>query len=124
MTLTTGMITREWIAIHRKHHARCETAEDPHSPQFYGIWRVLFGGVGLYRAEALNEDTLETYGRGAPDDWVERNVYSRFRYTGVFITLAIDLLLFGWVGIAIPEADYPRIATLRQAVPYLEAVLP
>jgi stearoyl-CoA desaturase (delta-9 desaturase) len=99
--LTTGMVTREWIAIHRKHHARCETAEDPHSPQFYGIWRVLFGGVLLYRTEALNKETLEVYGRGAPEDWIERALYSRHRYTGVFITLAIDLLLFGWVGIAI-----------------------
>jgi stearoyl-CoA desaturase (delta-9 desaturase) len=99
--LTTGMVTREWIAIHRKHHARCETAEDPHSPQIYGIWRVLFGGVGLYRTEARNQDTLEIYGRGAPNDWLERHIYDRRRYTGVMITLAIDIVLFGWVGLVI-----------------------
>ena len=99
--LTTGMVTREWIAIHRKHHARCETAEDPHSPQIYGIWRVLFGGVGLYRTEALNQETLEVYGRGAPNDWLERHVYSRHRYAGLLLTLVADLVLFGLPGIAI-----------------------
>jgi stearoyl-CoA desaturase (delta-9 desaturase) len=99
--LTTGMVTREWIAIHRKHHARCETTEDPHSPQTYGIWRVLFGGVGLYRTEALNRETLENYGRGAPNDWLERNVYSKHRHAGLLLMLVIDLLLFGVVGIAI-----------------------
>src|SRR3954469_11669239 len=66
--LTTGMVTREWIAVHRKHHARCETPEDPHSPQVYGIWRLLFAGAGLYRHEAAKEATLDTYGRGAPND--------------------------------------------------------
>jgi stearoyl-CoA desaturase (Delta-9 desaturase) len=96
--LTTGMVTREWVAIHRKHHARCETAEDPHSPQVYGIWRVLFGGVGLYRTEAFKKDTLETYGRGTPDDWLERHVYSRYRFSGLGITLLVNLVLFGWVG--------------------------
>jgi stearoyl-CoA desaturase (delta-9 desaturase) len=99
--LTTGMVTREWVAIHRKHHARCETLEDPHSPQVYGIWRLLFGGVGLYRNEARNNETIETYGRGTPDDWLERNVYGRYRFLGVGITLAIDLVLFGWVGLVI-----------------------
>jgi len=99
--LTTGMVTREWVAIHRKHHARCETTEDPHSPQVYGIWRVLFGGVGLYRAEAQVEATLETYGRGTPDDWLERNVYSRHRYLGLLLTLVADLSLFGWVGLVV-----------------------
>ena len=99
--LTTGMVTREWVAIHRKHHARCETAEDPHSPQVYGIWRVLFGGVGLYRAEAFKKETLETYGRGTPDDWLERHVYSRHRFSGLGLTLLVDLVLFGWVGLII-----------------------
>jgi stearoyl-CoA desaturase (Delta-9 desaturase) len=99
--LTTGMVTREWVAIHRKHHARCETAEDPHSPQVYGIWRVLFGGVGLYRTEAFKKDTLENYGRGTPDDWLERRVYSRHRFSGLGITLLVDLVLFGWVGLII-----------------------
>jgi stearoyl-CoA desaturase (delta-9 desaturase) len=99
--LTTGMVTREWVAIHRKHHARCETAEDPHSPQVYGIWRVLFGGVGLYRTESKKTDTLEIYGRHTPDDWLERHVYGHYRFTGIGITLIVDLLLFGWVGLAI-----------------------
>ena len=78
------MVTREWVAIHRKHHARCETTEDPHSPQVYGIWRVLFGGVGLYRTEAMKSDTLENYGRGTPDDWLERHVYGQYRFVGVW----------------------------------------
>jgi stearoyl-CoA desaturase (delta-9 desaturase) len=96
--LTTGMVTREWVAVHRKHHARCETEEDPHSPQIYGIVRLLFDGVGLYRAEAARDETLATYGRGTPDDWLERRVYGRFRYTGIMTMLLIDLVLFGWVG--------------------------
>src|SRR5690606_32689138 len=99
--LTTGMVTREWVAVHRRHHARCETAEDPHSPQVYGIWRVLFGGVGLYRNGTKNQATLETYGRGTPDDWLERNVYSRYRFVGLGLMLIIDLVAFGLPGIAI-----------------------
>ena len=96
--LTTGMVTREWAAIHRKHHAKCERQEDPHSPQQVGIARVLFAGAWLYRKEALNRETIEAYGHGTPDDWLERNIYSRFRFTGIGIMLLIDLLLFGWVG--------------------------
>jgi stearoyl-CoA desaturase (delta-9 desaturase) len=99
--LTTGMVTREWVAVHRKHHARCETVEDPHSPQVYGIWRVLFGGVGLYRTETAKLDTLENYGRGTPNDWLERHVYSRYRYTGLGIMFLIDVVLFGWVALPI-----------------------
>jgi stearoyl-CoA desaturase (delta-9 desaturase) len=95
--LTTGMITKEWAAIHRKHHAKCETAEDPHSPQVYGISRVLWLGVFLYVKESYNKETLERYGHGTPDDWVERNVYGRFATTGVTLMLATDLLLFGVV---------------------------
>jgi stearoyl-CoA desaturase (delta-9 desaturase) len=99
--LTTGMVTREWVAVHRKHHARCETTEDPHSPQVYGIWRVLFGGVGLYRTETAKADTLENYGRGTPNDWLERHVYGRYRYTGLGIMFLIDVALFGWVALPI-----------------------
>jgi stearoyl-CoA desaturase (Delta-9 desaturase) len=99
--LTTGMVTREWVAVHRKHHARCETTEDPHSPQVYGIWRVLFGGVGLYRTESAKADTLENYGRGTPNDWLERNVYGRYRFTGLGIMFLIDVALFGWVALPI-----------------------
>jgi stearoyl-CoA desaturase (delta-9 desaturase) len=99
--LTTGMVTREWAAVHRKHHAKCELAEDPHSPQQRGIAAVLFGGVLLYRNEALKKETLDLYGSGTPDDWIERNVYSRFRYTGIGIMFLIDVLLFGVVGLAV-----------------------
>jgi stearoyl-CoA desaturase (Delta-9 desaturase) len=99
--LTTGMVTREWAAIHRKHHAKCERQEDPHSPQQVGIARVLFAGAWLYRKEALNRETIEAYGHGTPDDWLERNIYSRFRFTGIAIMLLIDLVLFGWVGAVI-----------------------
>ena len=79
--LTTGMVTREWVAVHRKHHANCETEADPHSPQIWGIWRVLFGGVGLYRKATHESETLDVYGRGTPDDWLERNLYSRYRFS-------------------------------------------
>src|SRR2546422_7635509 len=81
--LTTGMVTKEWVAIHRKHHAKCETADDPHSPQQLGIHRVLWGGVFLYVKEAYNRETLDRYGHGTPDDWVERNVYSKFALHGI-----------------------------------------
>ena len=97
--LTTGMVTKEWAAIHRKHHARCETPDDPHSPQIYGLRKVLFEGTELYRAEAKNTETLETYGRGTPDDWIERNLYARHTVLGVGIMLAIDLALFGPIGL-------------------------
>jgi stearoyl-CoA desaturase (delta-9 desaturase) len=95
--LTTGMVTKEWAAIHRKHHAKCETADDPHSPQVYGINRVLWLGVFLYVKESYNKETLERYGHGTPDDWMERNVYSRFATTGVTLLLASDMFFFGVV---------------------------
>ncbi len=93
--LTTGMITREWVAVHRKHHAKVETAEDPHSPQVYGIGRVLLLGVFLYVKAAHNGETLAKYGRGTPDDWLERNLYSRFPKSGVVLMALVNLLLFG-----------------------------
>jgi stearoyl-CoA desaturase (Delta-9 desaturase) len=99
--LTTGMVTREWVAVHRKHHARCEGEEDPHSPQQKGIWRVLFAGAWLYRDEAAKNDTLEAFGKGTPDDWLERNVYAKHRFVGLGVMLAADLLLFGPAGLAI-----------------------
>jgi stearoyl-CoA desaturase (delta-9 desaturase) len=95
--LTTGMVTKEWAAIHRKHHAKCETAEDPHSPQIYGINRVLWGGVFLYVKESYNRETLERYGHGTPDDWVERNVYSRFTLSGLTLMGLVNVGLFGLV---------------------------
>jgi len=95
--LTTGMITKEWAAIHRKHHAKCETPEDPHSPQVLGINRVLWGGVFLYVKESHNPETMERYGHGTPNDWIERNLYSRFAIAGLTLMGAMNLLLFGLV---------------------------
>jgi stearoyl-CoA desaturase (delta-9 desaturase) len=99
--LTTGMVTKEWTAIHRKHHAKVETADDPHSPMVVGIRKVLWQGTELYRAESKNLETLEKYGHGTPDDWLERNLYARFSWQGVGVMMAIDLLLFGPIGLTI-----------------------
>ena len=93
--LTTGMVTKEWAAIHRKHHARCETAEDPHSPQVHGINRVLWLGVFLYVKESFNKETMDRFGHGTPDDWVERNVYARHAIHGLFLTGAVNIAVFG-----------------------------
>ncbi len=98
--LTTGMVTKEWTAIHRKHHAKCETPDDPHSPQTRGIRKVLWEGAELYRAEAKNQETLQRYGHGTPDDWLERHVYRR-SVLGVSIMLVIDVIAFGAVGLTI-----------------------
>jgi stearoyl-CoA desaturase (delta-9 desaturase) len=95
--MTTGQVTKEWAAIHRKHHAKCETAEDPHSPQVYGLKRVLFGGVFLYVKESHNKETMERYGHGTPDDWLERNLYAHRSFYGVILMLALDLAMFGVV---------------------------
>jgi stearoyl-CoA desaturase (delta-9 desaturase) len=99
--LTTGMVTREWAAIHRKHHAKCETADDPHSPQTRGIRKVLLEGTELYREEARNLETIRKYGHGTPDDWIERKLYTRWSVLGVYVTLAIDVLLFGAIGLTV-----------------------
>ncbi len=99
--LTTGMVTREWVSIHRKHHAKVETEADPHSPRTHGILKVLFSGTELYRKEAANKDTLETYGRGTPWDWIERNLYTRYSATGVVILFILNYALFGFLGISI-----------------------
>ena len=96
--LTTGMVTKEWVAIHRKHHAKCETDEDPHSPQTRGIKTVFFTGSELYRAEAKNLETLAKFGLGTPNDWIERNLYTPFSWQGVGVMLIIDLMLFGAIG--------------------------
>jgi stearoyl-CoA desaturase (Delta-9 desaturase) len=95
--LTTGMITKEWAAIHRKHHAKCETEEDPHSPQVLGINKVLFTGVVLYVKESHKPETMTRYGHGTPDDWIERNVYTPLNKWGILIALSADILLFGLV---------------------------
>jgi len=95
--MTTGMVTKEWAAVHRKHHAKCETPDDPHSPQQFGLNRVLWGGVFLYVKEALKKDTIERYGHGTPDDWMERNVYTRYTLSGLTIMGLINVALFGIV---------------------------
>ncbi len=99
--LTTGMVTREWVAIHRKHHARCETPEDPHSPQVLGIRKVLWQGSELYRAAAADAAIAERYGHGTPDDWLERRLYSPHRSLGIALMLLVDVLLFGAWGITV-----------------------
>jgi stearoyl-CoA desaturase (Delta-9 desaturase) len=99
--LTTGMVTKEFVAIHRKHHAKCETEEDPHSPQTRGIKTVLLTGVELYRAESKVKETMVKYGLGTPDDWIERNLYTRFSWQGVGVMLLLDLGLFGAIGLTV-----------------------
>lgn len=93
--LTTGMVTKAWVAIHRKHHAHCETEDDPHSPQIFGLPIVLWQGAELYKKEAKIIQTLDKYGKGTPDDWIERNLYTKYSSYGIFIPLVINLLLFG-----------------------------
>lgn len=99
--LTTGMVTSEWVAIHRKHHAKCETAEDPHSPQTRGIQEVLWRGAELYKREATNPGTLERYGKGTPDDWLEHHIYTPRHSYGVTLLAIVQLCLFGPAGLAI-----------------------
>jgi stearoyl-CoA desaturase (delta-9 desaturase) len=99
--LTTGQVTKEWAAIHRKHHAKCDTVEDPHSPVTRGIRKVLFEGAELYRIESKNLETMDKYGHGTPTDWVERNVYTRFSMQGVVILFIVNFALFGVIGVTI-----------------------
>jgi stearoyl-CoA desaturase (delta-9 desaturase) len=99
--LTSGIVTREWVSVHRKHHARCETPDDPHSPVIFGLKKVLLEGAELYQVQARNPETQEKFGRGTPDDWMERNIYSRYRNGGITALFFIDLLLFGVPGIIV-----------------------
>lgn len=99
--LTTGQVTKEWAAIHRKHHAKCDTEEDPHSPVTRGIKKVLFEGAELYRAESKNRETIAKYGHGTPDDWLERHLYTGRSWVGVVLMLVIDVLLFGVIGVTV-----------------------
>ena len=98
--LGTGMLTKEWVAIHRKHHAKCETADDPHSPQTRGLRTVMARGAELYRTEARNAETLKKFGHGTPDDWMERHVY-RHAVIGPSLMLILNVLLFGAAGLAV-----------------------
>lgn len=99
--ISTGIVTKEWAAVHRKHHARVETDEDPHSPVTKGIDNVFFRGAELYRIECENEETLERFGQGTPDDWLERNVYTRHSSLGIILMLLTNLMLFGTIGLTI-----------------------
>ncbi|MBX3631188.1 MAG: fatty acid desaturase [Nitrosomonas sp.] len=99
--LTTGMVTKEWTAIHRKHHAKCETVDDPHSPMIFGIKKVLTEGAELYRIESKNKETMERYGYGTPDDWMERNIYAKHSAKGIALMLIINVVLFGPIGLTI-----------------------
>jgi len=99
--LTTGMVTKEWAAIHRKHHAKVETLDDPHSPQALGIKTVFFEGAELYRKESRNKETVARYGEGTPDDWIERHLYSPYSSFGIVVMFGIDLIFFGLPGLTI-----------------------
>ncbi len=99
--LTTGQVTKEWAAIHRKHHAKCEQVDDPHSPHVYGIKKVLFQGAELYRVESKNAETMARFGHGTPNDWIEHNLYTRFSWQGVGLMMIVNLYLFGAAGLAV-----------------------
>jgi stearoyl-CoA desaturase (delta-9 desaturase) len=99
--LSTGMVTKEWVAVHRKHHAKCETVDDPHSPQTRGIDTVFWRGAELYRAETKNMETVSKYSHGTPDDWIERNLYTRFSWQGVGLMLVLNVAMFGMAGLAV-----------------------
>jgi stearoyl-CoA desaturase (Delta-9 desaturase) len=113
--LSTGMVTKAWAAIHRKHHARVETEEDPHSPQIHGIRKVLWEGAELYRVEARNQETLEKYGAGTPDDWLEHHLYNHDRI-GISLLFVVNFVLFGFVGIAIWAVQMAWIPFLAAGV--------
>ena len=111
--MSSSMLTKEWVAVHRKHHARCETVDDPHSPVIFGIKKVLLEGAELYQVQARNSETLEKYGRGTPDDWIERNLYSRHRNWGIIAMILLDVFFFGVPAIiivAIQMLTFPVLA--------------
>jgi stearoyl-CoA desaturase (delta-9 desaturase) len=99
--LTTGMITKQWVAVHRKHHRFCEEQGDPHSPKVFGILRVLFGGAFLYATASKDKDMVNSYGVGCPDDWIERHLYSAYPSLGIGILFLLNVWLFGWTGIIV-----------------------
>ena len=103
--LSTGMVTKEWVGVHRKHHARVDTAEDPHSPQYAGIKKVFWDGVSLYRNSAARKDDMEKYGRGTPDDWMEKHVYTGHAMLGIVLMAIINIALFGVLGVAVWAAQ-------------------
>lgn len=96
--LTTGMVTKQWVAIHRKHHQMCEKEGDPHSPHIYGIWQVLFKGAGLYHTASKDKVMVDAYGVGTPNDWIERNLYTAHSRLGIMLLLVFNLVVFGLWG--------------------------
>ncbi|NVK30233.1 MAG: fatty acid desaturase, partial [Gammaproteobacteria bacterium] len=114
--LTTGMVTVQWVAIHRKHHAHCETDEDPHSPQVLGLRRVFFQGAELYQDAAKRPEIMEKYGRGCPNDWLERTVYSRFPWLGISALLVIEFALMGMWGVSVFAVQMMCIPLLAAGV--------
>lgn len=97
--LTTGMITKQWVAVHRKHHRYSDVEGDPHSPYVFGLWKVITQGALLYHQASKDKQMVDTYGVGTPDDWVEKNVYTAHSRIGIMIMLALNIVLFGWIGI-------------------------
>ncbi len=99
--MTTGMNTKEWVAVHRKHHQAADTEQDPHSPKVYGIWRVLFGGAFLYVKAKKNKILIRDLGQGTPNDWIEENLYTPHPLAGILLMLIIDLVFFGLAGLLV-----------------------
>ena len=99
--LTTGMVTKQWVAIHRKHHRFSDKQGDPHSPHVYGIWTVLTQGALLYSRSAKDTELVGLYGKGTPDDWLERNLYSKYNFLGITLVLVLNLLCFSYWGLLI-----------------------
>ena len=99
--LTTGMVTRQWVAIHRKHHRFSDKEGDPHTPHVYGIWQVLFKGAGLYHTASKDSAMVATYGQGTPVDWIEQNLYTRHSRLGITLLLLVNLLCFSWWGLLV-----------------------
>jgi stearoyl-CoA desaturase (delta-9 desaturase) len=99
--LTTGMVTQQWVAVHRKHHRFTEQSGDPHSPHVYGIGHVLFRGAGLYHSASQDRAMVEQYGAGTPNDWIERNLYTKHSRLGITLLLLVNLLCFSWWGIVV-----------------------
>jgi stearoyl-CoA desaturase (delta-9 desaturase) len=114
--LGTGMVTKEFVAIHRKHHAKVETEEDPHSPQTRGLKKLLLEGTELYRAESKNMETMAKYGYGTPDDWIERNLYTRYSWQGVGLMLILNVALFGAIGLAVWAVQMAWIPVMATGV--------
>lgn len=116
MWIGTGMVTKEFVAIHRKHHAKVDTEEDPHSPQTRGLKKLLLEGVELYRAESKNAETMLKYGSGTPDDWLEHNLYTRYSWQGVGLMLILNLALFGAIGLAVWAVQMAWIPVMATGV--------